>query len=288
MVYYLVLPFIYLLSILPFRVLYSISDFLFIIIFHGLKYRRTVVDTNLRNAFPEKSEKDLYAISRSYYHYMCDLMLETFKTLTISKKQAIKHCRFHDTTLLQKLYGEKKSIILVLGHFGNWEWAGSSMSLDTDYQLYVIYHPLSNKRFDGLIYTMRTRFGTRLIPMKNTLRDMIKNKTEVNATAFIADQTPSNPGHAYWTTFLNQDTPVFEGSEKIARLLNYPVVFGEIKRLKRGYYEVFTEMLFENAATTSVGEISEGFTRRLEAAIIKQPETWLWSHRRWKHKRSGI
>jgi KDO2-lipid IV(A) lauroyltransferase len=282
--YYFALPFIYLLSMLPMKVVYAVSDFMYLVVFYGFKYRRDVTETNLRNAFPEKSETEIQAISRAYFHYLCDLMLETFKTLTISKKEALKRCRFHDTALFDKLYSEQKSIILVLGHLGNWEWAGTSMTLDTDYQLYVIYHPLKDKNFDKLIYKMRTRFGTKLIPMKNTLRDMIKNKVEISATAFIADQTP-NPVNAYWTTFMNQDTPVFEGTEKVATMLKYPVVFCWLKRIKRGYYEIHTELLVENPVGMKYGEITEKFTRRLEEEIREQPETWLWSHRRWKHKR---
>jgi len=282
--YYFALPFIYLLSLLPMRVVYAVSDFMYLIVFYGLKYRRTVTETNLRNAFPEKPESEIQSISQSYFHYMCDLMLETFKTLTISKKEALKRCRFHDTGLFDRLYAEHKSIIIVLGHYGNWEWAGSSMTLETDYQLYVIYHPLKDKNFDKLIYKMRTRFGTKLIPMKNTLRDMIKNKAEVSATAFIADQTPS-PANAYWTTFMNQDTPVFEGTEKVASLMKYPVVFAWLRRIKRGYYEIYTELLVENPVGMKYGEITERFTRRLEEEIRLQPEIWLWSHKRWKHKR---
>jgi len=283
--YYFALPFIYLLSLLPMRAVYAVSDFMYIVVFYGLKYRRTVTETNLRNAFPEKSEQEIQAITKTYFHYLCDLMLETFKTLTISEKEALRRCKFHDTSLFNRLHEEKKSIIIVLGHLGNWEWAGASMTLDTDYQLYVIYHPLKDKNFDRLIYKMRTRFGTKLIPMKNTLRDMIKNKAEISATAFIADQTPSTPANAYWTTFLNQDTPVFEGTEKVATMMKYPVVFAWLKRTKRGYYEIYTELLVDNPVGMQYGEITEKFTRRLEDEIRAQPETWLWSHRRWKHKR---
>jgi KDO2-lipid IV(A) lauroyltransferase len=131
---------------------------------------------------------------------------------------------------------------------------------------------------------MRTRFGTKLIAMNDTFRDMIRNKNEVNATAFIADQTPA-PESAYWTTFLNQDTPVFKGTEKIAQKMKYPIVYTQVKRTGRGFYEIQAEMLIENPGDTTEGEISEMHTRRLEKDIINQPETWLWSHRRWKHKR---
>ncbi len=171
-----------------------------------------------------------------------------------------------------------------MGHWGNWEWAGNSFSLLCKHQLYVIYHPLSNTYFDGLIYRMRTRFGTKLIPMKDTYREMASKRNELNATAFIADQTPSPEG-AFWTTFLNQDTPVFKGTEKIAQRMNYPVLYGRVKRLKRGYYEISAQVLFENAAKAEPDMISKSHTKALENDIIAQPEIWLWSHRRWKHKR---
>jgi KDO2-lipid IV(A) lauroyltransferase len=134
------------------------------------------------------------------------------------------------------------------------------------------------------MYDMRSRFGTKLYAMKDTMREMIKNRHEINTTAFIADQTPSPEG-AYWTTFLNQDTPVFWGTEKIAQKLNYPVVYVTVNRVKRGYYEVNTEYLVKEPKNTKEGEISELHTKKLEQDIISQPEIWLWSHRRWKHKR---
>ncbi len=241
---------------------------------------------NLRKSFPEKKEKELKRICKDFYHYLCDLFLETFKTLTISKKAMLKRFSFAPGAqeVFDKLASEKKSVVLVMGHLGNWEWAGNSFSLLCKHQLYVIYHPLSNKHFNKLIYDMRTRFGTKLIAMRETFRDMVANRNIVSATAFIADQTPSPEG-AYWTTFLNQDTPVFTGTEKIARKLNYPIVYACIKRVKRGYYEIHAEVLCNDPKSTRDGEISEMHTRRLEKDIIAQPEVWLWSHRRWKHKR---
>lgn len=251
-----------------------------------LGYRRKVVEQNLRNSFPQKSEREIKAISKRYYKYLCDLFLETFKTLTISRSTMLKHCYFNPaaTALFHKLAEENRSFILVMGHLGNWEWAGNTFSMECKHQLYVIYHPLRNKHFDGLMYRMRTRFGTKLIAMKDTFREMLGKRDELNATAFIADQTPS-PDKAYWMTFLNQDTPVFMGTEIIAKKIGYPVVYTRIKRVKRGYYEIFAEILIDNPKQTSEGEISAQHTGRLEKDIIDQPEVWLWSHRRWKHKR---
>lgn len=285
--FYIALPLLYFISILPFSLFYLLSDLLYLLIYKVVGYREKVVYENLKNSFPEKSHKELKEIEKKFFHYLCDLVLETLKTLTISKKEALRRCAFNENAIaiFKQLNDEKKSCILVMGHFGNWEWAGSSFSLLNSQQLYVIYHPLSNKYFDKLMYNMRSRFGTKLYAMKDTMREMIRNRHEINATAFIADQTPSPEG-AYWTTFLNQDTPVFWGTEKIAQKLNYPVLYATVNRKKRGYYEVNVEYLVKNPKDTNEGEISELHTRKLEKDIIAQPEIWLWSHRRWKYKRT--
>jgi KDO2-lipid IV(A) lauroyltransferase len=281
------LPLLYGLSLLPFTLLYLLSDFFFFLMYHVAGYRKKVVYTNLANAFPQKTKTELQQITSAYYKYLCDLFLETFKTLTISRRQMLKHCPMHPDALalFNQLAAEKRSVILVMGHQGNWEWAGNTFSLVCPQPLYVIYHAIANPYFNGLVYGMRTRFGTRLIEMNDTFRAMVSNRKEVNATAFIADQTPDQPHLAYWTQFMNQDTPVFWGTEKIARKLNQPVVYVQVKKIKRGYYEVCADMLEKEPASTAEGAISEQHIRRLEADIIRQPETWLWSHKRWKHKR---
>jgi KDO2-lipid IV(A) lauroyltransferase len=263
------------------------SDFIYFLLYRVVGYRKKVVFDNLKNSFPEKSHYELKKIEKDFYRYLCDLFLETIKTLTISRSEAVKRCKFNakTTLLFNELANKNQSCIIVMGHYGNWEWAGNSFSLQCKQQLYVIYHPLSNKYFDKLMYDLRTRFGTKLYAMKDTMREMIRNKNEVNATAFIADQTPS-PDSAYWTTFMNQDTPVFWGTEKIAQKLNYPIVYITIKKIKRGYYEVDSELLINEPKNTSLGEISELHTRKLESDIITQPSIWLWSHRRWKHKKN--
>ncbi|MBA3827490.1 MAG: lysophospholipid acyltransferase family protein [Taibaiella sp.] len=288
-IYYISLPFIYLLSLLPFPVLYLLSDGLYVLLCYGFSYRKKVIMQNLRNSFPDKTEKELHIICKEYYHYLCDLFLETFKTLSISKENMVKHCKFspQSSALFAKLADEKKSIVLVMGHLGNWEWAGNSFSILCKQQLYVIYHPIGNKYFDGFMYRMRTRFGTKLIAMKNTFREMLTKRSEVSATAFIADQTPS-PENAYWTTFLNQNTPVFKGTEIIAKKLNYTVVYATIKKIKRGYYEIFAELLTDDAANMPDGQISEMHTTRLEKDIMAAPANWLWSHKRWKHKQPAV
>ncbi len=286
MVYYICLPFLYLLSALPFWLFYGVADFFYVLLYYVFGYRRKVVMQNLRNSFPNKDEKELKKLEARFYRYLCDLFLETFKTLTIGKQAMLKRCALDPASLelFNSYAAQNRSVIIVMGHFGNWEWAGNTFSLLGKHHLYVIYHPLSNKYFNNLVVKMRTRFGTGLIEMRNTIRDMISKRKELSATAFIADQTPPPEG-AYWTQFLNQDTPIFWGTEKIARKLNYPIIYVSVKRVKRGHYNIFAETLVEDPATTAEGEISELHTRRLEKDVIEQPEIWLWSHRRWKHKK---
>jgi len=284
--FYLTYPFIYLIASLPFRALYAVSDFLYYIL-KLTGYRRKVVLKNLRNSFPEKSPEEIDKACESFYRYLCDLILETLKTLRMTEREAKEHCVFHKTEWLDKLYQEKKSILIVMGHYGNWEWAGPSFTLNTGFQLVVIYRPLSNPYFEKMMSTMRTKFGTRITPVNNTLRDMVANRKNLTATAFIADQTAA-PESALWTKFLNQDTAVFTGPEKLAKKFNYPVVYMNVCRVRRGYYEIMPELLFAEPKDTADGEISEAFTKRLEQEIIRDSSTWLWSHRRWKHTRPGL
>lgn len=283
--FYLLYPIIYLVASLPFRGLYWLSDGLY----HLLRlsgYRRKVVIQNLKNSFPEKSEAEIHAICDEYYRYLCDLVLETLKTLKMTDKETLERVKFNNKEWLDKLYAERKSIIIVMGHYGNWEWAGPSFTLTTKFQLVVIYRPLSNPYFEKMMTRMRTRFGTRITPVERTLRDMVANRNEITATAFIADQTATKRD-AYWTTFLNQETAVFTGPEKLAKKFNYPVVYMNVYRVRRGYYEVTPELLFENPAATAENEVSEAFTHRLEFDIQRNPAPWLWSHKRWKHKRNA-
>lgn len=288
LLYYLTLPFIYLLSVLPFPILYGVSYGVYGLMFYVFGYRKKVVFDNLRKSFPQKTELEINRIAKDFYRYFCDQLLETFKTLTISKKTMLRHCSMDEKSLvlLHKLAAEGQSVLLVLGHKGNWEWAGNTFSLCCPHQLYVIYHPLTNKHFDGLMSRMRQRFGTKLIPMQDTFREMVKHKDELTATAFIADQSPQ-PENAHWMQFLNQDTPVFWGTEKIATKMKRLVLFVSVERKKRGYYNItVNERDIMNPADFGAGGLTEAHTKRLEADIVTQPETWLWTHRRWKHKRN--
>ena len=276
-------------SLLPFKAMYFISDCFYVLLFHIIGYRRKIVMENLRNSFPEKTEKELFVICKKFYHHLCDLLLETIKILTISKKNLIKRCQFTPEAfdVFSKFASQNKSVLLVMGHNGNWEWSCNAFNMLSQHQLFVIYHPVTNKYFDGLMQRIRSRGGAKLIAMKNAYREMAINKIGLNATAFVADQTPK-PDHAYWTNFLNQDTPIFKGMEVIAKKMNLPVISTSVKKIKRGYYQMNAEVLAPDPTSMPDGALSELYIRKLEQDIKEQPESWLWSHRRWKHKRPLI
>jgi KDO2-lipid IV(A) lauroyltransferase len=285
--YYLALPLLFLISFLPFKILYLLSDVAFVLVYTVFKYRRKLVAINIQNSFPEKSTAERQSIEKKFYRHLCDLIVEFFKTLTMTEKEALERCKItpESVALFKHFYDGKKNLILVMGHYGNWEWGGLSISQQVKHLLFFIYKPLSNHYFDGLMLRTRSRFGAKLVSMNSAFREIVKHKDTVNATAFIADQTPP-PETAHWTTFLNQETPVFTGTEKIAKKLDYPVVFINIQKIKRGFYELSAELLSEHPAITGDGVISDLHTKRLEQEIHKRPEFWLWSHRRWKYKKS--
>lgn len=284
--YYLALPFMHVLARLPWPVLYRFSDLCCLLLYRVAGYRVQVVRTNIRNSFPEKGEGERRRIEREFYRWFCDLWLETTKTLVITPQELEQRVVVEEPVALRECFANGRSVILVMGHWGNWELGGARFSLLGLHRLMVIYHPLSNPHFEKLVTRMRTRWGTGLYAMNDTLRSMLRDRGQVTATAFIADQSP-RPESATWVRFLNQDTPVFNGTEKIARKLGYPVFYVGISREKRGYYRMRIEELVPDPAKTAPGEITVRHTARLEQDIRRQPAFWLWTHRRWKHRRPG-
>lgn len=284
--YFLSLPFIYLISILPFPVLYFISDVVYVLVYRLIGYRRNIVRENLLRSFPDHSHEKLSLIEKKFYHHFCDLFLETVKCLTLPAALLIKRMRFTPGSMevFDRLYQQGKHCIVMMGHSGNWEMAGLSMSAQTAYLLKVIYRPLRNKFFDRLSYRLRSRFGALPVAMNDVARDLLKNRSPLACTVFIADQTPF-PEDAIWLNFLRQDTPFFRGADTLSRRLNYPVVFASVRKVKRGYYDIHIELLSEGPYAISEGAVAALFAKKLEEEIRLQPENWLWSHRRWKYKR---
>jgi KDO2-lipid IV(A) lauroyltransferase len=276
--------FLYLISLLPFWFLYLISDFLFFIVYRVIGYRRKVVQENLLKAFPEKTGEERRYIEKKYYKYLADLIVETVKMVTASEKSILKRITATNGELIDKYFDEGRSIMLAVGHYGNWEMSALMVSTLVKKRLLIVYKPLTNNIFDNFFNKMRSRFGAEMIAMKNVLRTMVKEKNNIIMSVFVADQTPVQHEATYFTTFLNQPTAFFLGIEKIAKLTDPVVVFGDLKYVKRGHYEYTGIVLTENAKETAEYEITDKYVRCLETMIKRQPQYWLWSHRRWKFK----
>jgi KDO2-lipid IV(A) lauroyltransferase len=274
--------FLYLISLLPFWFLYLIADLLFLVLYYIIRYRREVAQENLRNAFPEKTDAERNDIERKYFKYLADLIIETIKMISISKAEMQRRVVPTNPEIVQYYFDKGKSVTAVAGHYCNWEWAGMEFSIDNP--LFVIYKPLANKAWDEFFINVRSRFGGITVAMKQTLRTMVAHKNELTVTVFAGDQTPVKDESNYFTDFLNQPTAVFLGIEKIAKLIDSVVIFYDMKRVKRGYYTYTIVPLIENSKETEPHEITNAHVQYLDAMIKKEPQYWLWSHRRWKFK----
>ena len=285
-VYYIFFGINWLFTLLPLMVLYKFSDLLFLILYYFPSYRRNVVATNLKNSFPEKSEVELKQIERNFYKHFADLLIEIMKLRNMSNSTQLKRYTYSNTEIFDKLREEKRDIIGVLGHYNNWEWP-TLLGQKVNYLSIVIYKPLQNKYFNRFINDQRTKDGLKLASMSMIIRDVINyRKQNINTfSVFIADQTPPGGELNHWTTFLNQDTAFFTGAGKIAAKYDMAVVFLNIQKKKRGYYNMDFELLFDHTSGIEEKIIIEKYVRRLDEVIREKPEYWLWSHRRWKHKR---
>lgn len=275
------------LGILPKRAIYTFADLLYFIGYYVIKYRRKVVYENLKNAFPEKSEKEIRSVAKGFYHHLSDVMIENIVSLFMKPAKIKKFVSFRNIEVLTNLYNKNKNITGLIGHYGNWEFL-TAVPPHTSYDVLSVYKPLRNQFFDRKTYEMREKLDAIPVPMKKVYKVITsyEKSRQPYILGMVADQSPPQREINYWTTFMNQDTAFFTGSEKIARRFNHAIVFTVVHKIKRGHYEVeFTE-LFENASETKENEITEAYARNLESIIREKPEYWLWSHRRWKHKRN--
>lgn len=284
--YKLLYAIVYLHALLPFWVLYLLSDLLYFIAYYLVRYRRTVVRKNLTNAFPTKSEKEISEIEKEFYRHLCDYFVETIKTLTISDEEARKRMKFENPEMINRITKGGSSCILSLGHYGNWEWVTSiGMYLMPDVKQGLMYKQLRSEAFDRLFLKIRSRFSPRPIEMRSAFRKMIKlrNDGKKMVIGFLADQRPPENPSQYWTTFLNQDTLVQTGMERIARQLNYAVVYLDIEKVKRGYYVGKFFFITADASQEPEFTVMERYTRKLEETVLNDPAYYLWSHNRWKY-----
>ena len=278
----------YLLSLLPMRVLYVISGGLYLLLYRIVGYRRKVVKKNLTGSFPEKSEEKLRKIEQGFYHFFCDYLVETVKLMTISQEEMKRRIKFRGAELIDEIIGSGQSVTLYVGHYCNWEWA-SSIPLWINPSTWggQVYHPLENKVFDKLFLTIRERMGAHCIAMQDTLREVMKHKCENQpiVMGYISDQKPLWVNIHHWVDFLHHDTPVLTGAERIARKMNHAVLYVDIQRVRRGYYEAEFKCITREPQKLKEFELTDIYFEMLEKSIRRAPEFWLWSHDRWKRTR---
>ncbi|MEI6457066.1 MAG: lysophospholipid acyltransferase family protein [bacterium] len=285
LIYLLFRFFVFWFHLIPFRLLYFCSDVLFYWFYYIHRYRKEIVFTNLRNAFPGKPEQEIAAIAKGFYHYMVDVLLESLKSFTMTEQAMVKRYRCNQPEYLKKFHHEKRNVICVTGHYNNWEWGGVATGSQIFHKPVGFYKPLSNRFIDRYINRTRVRGRAILAPITHTAEFFAREWQEPCIFYMVADQSPYSARLANWITFLNQDTAVLHGPEKYAHLHDLPVIFMRVDRIRRGYYKVSFILLSENPRSTLPREITERFMLELEKEIIENPSCYLWSHRRWKLKR---
>lgn len=279
----LIWPWMKLISVLPFFLLYGISDLLSFLLYRILRYRVSVVRENLSRCFPHKSLQELRQIEFQFYKHLGDLFVETIKGLSISAYSMRKRMVNIDQHIYDELNQNKQSSIIVMSHCGNWEWICLMSQLSCKQQIQCIYKTLSNPGFDFLMFKIRSKFGASPIPMEQSLRVFASNKDYVTCNAFIGDQNPSAGNSAAWVDFFGVETAFMWGTEKIAKKFNWPVYYLSSFKVKRGHYQATTVPLCLNPAETEEGFITQQIAQFTQREIEAQPFAWLWSHRRWKH-----
>ena len=280
------------LSLFPLWLHYLFSDILFVLMAYVLRYRHRVINKNLSNAYPDKSKEELKKLRIQFYRHFCDLLVETVKYTSISDKNIMRRMPFKGSEEVAEILNSGQSIALLLGHYGNWEWVSSLVLwvrplLHNNTVMGQIYHPLENEVIDRVVLKTRGRMGSDSVSMKETLRWILGNKRDGRPTilGYISDQVPTWHNIHHWLTFLNQETPVFTGFERIVHSQNQAVVYVDVKKLKRGRYECEFQVLTRDPSTMGEFELTDIYFKRMEQTINRAPQYWLWSHNRWKRTR---
>jgi Kdo2-lipid IVA lauroyltransferase/acyltransferase len=275
-----------LLSRLPFGVLYGVADVLGWLTFHVFPHREPVVRENLAKAFPEFDAMQLRGVIRRYYYGFAQVLVEIIKSASMSAQELRRRVSIVNLEAPRALLAQGQSVMLVAAHQCNWEWMLLVLSLELGYPVDAAYKPLVDRWAEHEMKKLRTRFGSRLVPAKELLADIIQRRGVVRAVAMVADQEPNNSEHKYWTRFLNRDTAFYMGTEEIARVTRFPVFFIGMQRTARGHYELLVEPLARGGESLPPGALTERYVRRVEEQIRAAPPDWPWSHKRWKLRKS--
>jgi len=279
--YYIIYGFFWLLSLLPIRVLYILSDGIYGLVYHVFKYRRDVVMNNLTTAFPEKSEKEKVQIAKKFYHNLLDTFIETIKMISVSKKNLLK--RFDaNWEVINSLKETGRPLQLHLGHNFNWEWGNAAGAVCINIPVLAVYIPIANKHFERLFLKLRSRFGTIMLRATHMREDFLPYRNTQYVLGLAADQSPGDPKNGWWFNFFGRPTPFVKGPAKNAIAGNTIIVFCFIHKPRRGYYEGVFTVMEENPRDFTEIELTKRFVNELEDVIRQYPDMWLWSHRRWK------
>lgn len=283
--YILIYPILWLISILPFRLLYGFSDILYVFIYKLFGYRKKTVQSNLKLVFPEKSEKEIKDITSKFYHHLCDMILEAIKAMTISKAEMQKRFKFTNVDVIHDLEAKEKSIMLMCAHYGSWEWI-FILQTYVNHKGYAVYKKLANPYFDKLVKGIRAKYNSDLITTKETFKILksAKERGELTINGFVSDQSPKVNKALHWKTFMGVKVPMYTGAEILAKKLDMAVVFFDVKRIKRGYYQTTFHPITENPNDYKDFEITDIFFEFVEKQILNAPQYYLWTHKRWKHK----
>lgn len=279
--YHLTYGILFIISLLPFWVLYGVSNFLYFVLYKILGYRKKVVRDNLTSSFPEKTEGEIIRIEKKFYRSLCDSIVEGIKMLSISEQKLSKRMTA-DWAYYDKDFKDKNTVVMVSHQF-NWEWGTLIANAMMEKTFVGPYLPINSLVFDKLMLKIRSRFGSVPVPAPEMAEQIVAFKNKNVLWGFVADQTPADTKRCAWEDFFNRKTAFAKGAELLARRYNYPVYFAEFVKVKRGHYTINTKLTFENPRETSDGEITAAYVRFLEDSIKRQPENWVWSHRRWKH-----
>lgn len=280
----------YLISLLPYRALYVLSDFFYLIIYYVARYRRTVVRRNITTSFPEKTAREHLDIERRFYHWLCDYFVETIKLITVSRQELLRHIEFRNAGQIEQYFDKGQSCAAILGHYCNWELlsaTGLAFERHNEAVCGLIYHPLRSQVFDRLFIKIRQSMGGLCIPKRDILRYLVSFRSQglMNLFGYIADQTPKYSNIHLWLPFLNHDTPVFTGAERLMRKMNNAVFYVDMERPRRGKYICTFRLMTDNPAAEPEYAITRRFFTMLEETIRRDPPCYLWSHNRWKRKR---
>lgn len=276
---------ILLLSQIPLRILYLISDFMFFVIYYIIGYRRKVVLENLQHSFPEKSHADLKKIEKKFYINFCDYIVETFKSFTISSTELRVRVQHLNQDIFQEAKEENKNVILLAGHVFNWEWYNTLATIIPQENSFPVYRKVQNSFWEEKIKSLRNRFGNQALEAKEVIRHIFRNPNDGNSVyMFVADQTPHHSEVTYGLNFLNQKTPAFVGYDKLSTRMELAFVFCEMKKVKRGYYQINYYRIYPDGEKFVEHEVVKKFHHLLENTINKRPDNYLWSHRRWKYQ----